>query len=267
MVKKTFLLGEPPAAKSRPSVVPDADSETGMATFTRGNFALGDAVLRPYLGWGDPNPSEVIAVYVDDFGIPLGPIRRRLPIICTSDDEDEMLYNGDSNEDVAHLYTEEKGTEMATATATNSIVGRLARLIQGQNAGCVIRVVFDNNVTNEGLSARGKSYEYFYANTAKVGDHAVVLVGENLQIVRIVGVLKASERATKWAITTFNMNQALKDQMERRQRSEEALAKLQDIDDRLSVAALKKQVEESNDDILKGIWAEFEDMVSDKSSD
>ena len=151
--------------------------------------------------------------------------------------------------------------------ATNTIVSRLARLIQGQNAGCVIRVVFDNNVTNEGLSARGKSYEYFYANNAKVGDHAVVLVGDNLQIVRIVGILRASDRATKWAITTFNMNQALKDQMEKRQRSEEALAKLQDIDDRLSVASLKKQVEESGDETLKNVWNEFEAMVAEKPSD
>ena len=151
--------------------------------------------------------------------------------------------------------------------ATNSIVGRLARLIQGQNAGCIIRVVFDDDITNEGLSARGRSYDYFFANDAKIGDHAVVLVGDNLKIVRIVGVLKASERATKWAIITFNMNQALKDQMEKRQRAETALAKLQDIDDRLSVAALKKQVDESGDEDLKKVWADFEAMVNGSSDE
>lgn len=80
----------------------------------------------------------------------------------------------------------------------------------------VIRVHFFSDRGDEQFN----EYDYFWDGDAKVGDHAVVQTGV-LKVVKVVAVFKRkTAKATKWALTVFNLDDVKNRQVQQQQRAE-----------------------------------------------
>lgn len=121
----------------------------------------------------------------------------------------------------------------------------------------VIRVAFFNG----GGFERHRSYDYFYAGDAKVGDYAVVKTDSTdgmFKVVKVVDVLQSSSKATKWAYTVFNEDTVESERLKSEKRSE----LLQTAEQRLKELSFLKKLEEAakEDSSLSALVSELKSL-------
>ena len=133
--------------------------------------------------------------------------------------------------------------------------------------GKIIRVNFFSgsnhaNVAGQGLDPR--EYDYFKLrpeDKVKAGDYAVVNVQSVLKIVKVHSVLQRSSKATRYAITTFSLEEYDK-AVERKN----AITNLQvEILERAKQAAKRKELEQlaSSDPVLASMLEDLKKLESE----
>lgn len=130
----------------------------------------------------------------------------------------------------------------------------------------MIRVQFfsgDSHANVAGNNLYAKEYDYFLVQDDEVAvkdGFAVVEVGGTLKIVKVVGVLKHSAKATRYAITTFSLD-AHKNRIERERNIDELKAA---ILVRAEEARERRRLEElaGSDEELSRMLGELRDLES-----
>lgn len=133
--------------------------------------------------------------------------------------------------------------------------------------GKIIRVNFftgSSHANAAGHNLDPREYDYFKLrpeDKVKAGDFAIVNVMGALKIVRVHSVLARSSKATKYAITTFSL-----EEYDAAVKRKEAIASLkEDILERAKQAAKRKELEQlaSSDPILASMLEELKKLESE----